>query len=414
VPPEGNRRVAIIGGGLAGLTCAYALRRRGVDTVVFEAAPRAGGRSDAGIPYLLGVELFRNTFKLIDDLGLSSEILPIEPHAGQVYKGRIYHHRVASAAGILTFKGLNIADKALLPKMAYLTARYGSSLDFHQPERGSQLDDETVASFIKRELSQNILNYVAGPLISTLFFYSSEETSRLLYLLLARHMHNTRMSTLRGGLGRLIERLSGHAQVVHRLVETIAADGDSYLVNGDRFSTVVVAVNGDAVLRIEGIRRLVPDEDVEFFQDCRYQRVVTLVADTELPIDGSCYAVSIPRVERLTASTISFLDYIDPSRVPAGKGALVMTGGGESVSGSQLMTDLQKLYRIEPNSTRVIEWSSGMPKFPPGRYRQIRTFKERSRRPELYFCGDYLMGPFIEAAITTGLNAATEIQQRGV
>ncbi|PYS26846.1 MAG: hypothetical protein DMG11_18370, partial [Acidobacteria bacterium] len=33
-------------------------------------------------------------------------------------------------------------------------------------------------------------------------------------------------------------------------------------------------------------------------------------------------------------------------------------------------------------------------------------FEKRSRRPGLYFCGDYLMGPFIEGAITSGLNVA--------
>src|SRR5207247_8635100 len=83
----------------------------------------------------------------------------------------IYRYPVASAMGLLKLKGLNIADKALLPRMAFLLARYGPHLDFHHPEHGLDFDDETVASFVKREFSQNVLNYVAGPLISTLFFY---------------------------------------------------------------------------------------------------------------------------------------------------------------------------------------------------------------------------------------------------
>ncbi len=36
--------IAIIGGGLAGLTCAYRLRQGGLDATVYEAAPRLGGR----------------------------------------------------------------------------------------------------------------------------------------------------------------------------------------------------------------------------------------------------------------------------------------------------------------------------------------------------------------------------------
>src|SRR5207247_7455013 len=129
--------------------------------------------------------------------------IEIPPIAGQLYSGRVFHHRVSSVTGLLSFKGLNIADKALLSRMVYLLLRYSSKLDFHHPERGIDLDDETVASFVKRELSQNILNYVAGPLISTLFFYRSEETSKLLYLNLAKYMYHIRMYTIRSGLNRL-------------------------------------------------------------------------------------------------------------------------------------------------------------------------------------------------------------------
>src|SRR5437667_4366201 len=127
-----------------------------------------------------------------------------------------------------------------------------------------------------------------------------------------------------------------------------------------------------------------------------------------------CYAVSIPRIENMTASTISFIDYIDPSRVPQGEGLLVVSGGGPEITAEQLLADPHRLYDLKETATAVKEWEFGMPKFPPGRYRQIAAFQERSRRPGLFFCGDYLMGPFIEAAITTGLNAGAEIKQRGV
>jgi protoporphyrinogen oxidase len=397
------RRVAIIGGGLAGLTCAYALKQRGIEAVVFEASSAPGGRSIDGAEFLLSPALFRNTFKLIGELGLSGDILPIEPHAGQVYKGRVYRHRVTSATGLLKFKGLNIVDKALLPRMAYLLARYSPHLDLHQPERGLHLDDETVAAFVKRELSQNVLNYLVGPLISTLFFYSSEETSKLLYLMLAKHMYNTRMSTLRGGTVRIARRLSDEITIIPgRPVKNLTTLG------GD-FSDIVIAVPGDAVLGIEGVEELLSEEDKQFFRECRYQRVVTVRVFTERPADGESYGVSIPRVENFTAATITFHDYIDPSRVPKGHGLLSITGGGENVSAERLLSDLQRLYRVEPQSTQIYEWPSGTPKFPPGRFRQIVAFEKRSRKPGLFFCGDYLMGPFIEAAITTGLNAAAKM-----
>jgi oxygen-dependent protoporphyrinogen oxidase len=395
------KQVAIIGGGLAGLTCAYALKRRGIESIVFEAAAYAGGRDEAA-PFLLSPDLFRHTFKLLDEIGLAGDLLEISPHAGQVYKGKVYHHRVASATGLLTFKGLNIADKIMLPRMALLLARYGSHLDFHRPEAGLEFDDETVASFVKRELSQNVLNYVAGPLISTLFFFSSEETSKWLYLVLAKHMYNTRMSTLRGGIGRVNVALAKDVQVLtNRPVKRISVEDDSYVVDGRKFSDIVLAVPGSAVPGIEGLVDLLDEQDKQFFRDCEYQRVVSVRVRTARPADEGCYAVSIPRVEKFRAATITFHDYIDPS---AGS-LLTVTGGGVNVTADQLLEDLRKLYPVEIVSTEAFEWRCGMPKFPPGRYQRIAAFQGRQRRKGMYFCGDYLMGPFVEAAITTGLRA---------
>jgi protoporphyrinogen oxidase len=406
------KRVAVVGGGLAGLSCAHALHRRGIDSIVFESGARTGGRDNA-VLYLLAPDLFRNTFLLIDELGLRDEILPISPHAGQVYKGRIYHHRVASAAGLLSFKGLRFTDKAMLPRMAYLLARHSSELDFHNPEAGLQFDKETVASYVKRELSQNVLNYVAGPLISTLFFFGSDEASAWLYLVLAKHMSSVRMSTLRGGVTRIAERLSKGLQVRNNhIVGRVEPEDGSYMIDGEQFSDVVIAVPGDSVRSIDGIEGMLSNEDRKFFHDCRYQRVSSVRVRTERPVDGKCYAVAIPRVENLVANTISFHDYIDPSAVQNGEGLLTISGGGAKADSQELTQELHRLYSISPLQTEPIEWKQGMPKFPPGRYREITDFHRRHRRPGLYFCGDYLLGPFIEGAITTGLRAAESIVER--
>jgi oxygen-dependent protoporphyrinogen oxidase len=403
------KHVAIIGGGLAGLSCAFALKRRGINSTVFESHPHGIKRDHAAL-FFLAPDLFRNTFQLIRDVGLGDNVLSILPHAAQVYRGRIYHHRVASATGLLSFKGLGIVDKVLLPRMAYFLASHSSHLDFHHPERGLEFDDESVAAYIKRELSQNVLNYIAGPLISTLFYYGSEETSRWLYFVLAKHMYNTRMSTLRGGIKSLRIRLSENLQIEDREVRSLQEDGREYLVEGMRFSDVVIAVPGSTVLAISGIERFLSGPDIEFFRNSEYQRTVRVAVSTRTPVDRNCYAVSIPRVEGFAAATIAFHNFIDPSTVPEGRGLLTITGGGPTVTADQLMAELGRLYRTETDAVEVMECTAGMPKFPPGRYRQIDAFKRRSRKPGLFFCGDYLLGPFIEGAVTTGLRAAEAIR----
>ena len=400
-------RVAIIGGGLAGLTCAFALKRRGIAATVFESAETPGGRASAAA-YLLGYEQFANTFRLVDELGLHGDLLEIPPIAGQFYKGQVYHHRVSSVSGLLGFKGLHIADKAMLSRMAYFLLRYGPKLDFHHPERGAELDDETAASFAKRELSQNILNYVAGPLISTLFYYSSEETSKLLYLNLAKYMYTIRMFAIRGGLQRLISRLAEEVTVRTgaRAVSIQRVDSE-YEVCGERWSHVVIAAPGNVVLGLQGIRDFLQSADVEFFETCQYGRAVAVTVNLDRAVDR-CYALSVPRVERLHAATVIFHNFIDPESTANGYLATII-GGGDQVTASHLLDDFSRIYGIKPIEFSTCEWNSAMPKFPPGRYRALAAFLARSRPPGLLFCGDYLMGPFIEAAVSTGERAAEAV-----
>ncbi|MFO0555842.1 MAG: NAD(P)/FAD-dependent oxidoreductase [Polyangiaceae bacterium] len=47
-PPDAPTEIAIVGGGIAGLHCAYRLRQAGIDSVIYEATDRAGGRMWTG------------------------------------------------------------------------------------------------------------------------------------------------------------------------------------------------------------------------------------------------------------------------------------------------------------------------------------------------------------------------------
>lgn len=69
--PDTGRRVAIVGGGPAGLTCAHELRKRGHATVVFEAGRRAGGLNTHGIaPYKMSAAFAESEVKRILRMGV--------------------------------------------------------------------------------------------------------------------------------------------------------------------------------------------------------------------------------------------------------------------------------------------------------------------------------------------------------
>ncbi|MFO8057013.1 MAG: NADH-quinone oxidoreductase subunit NuoF [bacterium] len=71
VPITREEKIAVVGGGPSGLTCAYNLRKRGYRTVVFEARQEAGGMMRWGIPeYRLPRDVLRREIKEIEDTGV--------------------------------------------------------------------------------------------------------------------------------------------------------------------------------------------------------------------------------------------------------------------------------------------------------------------------------------------------------
>jgi formate dehydrogenase beta subunit len=71
VAPSTGKRVAVVGGGPAGLTAAYYLAKKGHSVTVFEALPYAGGMMRVGIPaYRLPKDILEAEIKEIENVGV--------------------------------------------------------------------------------------------------------------------------------------------------------------------------------------------------------------------------------------------------------------------------------------------------------------------------------------------------------
>ena len=69
--PAREEKIAIVGAGPAGLTCAYDLARTGYQVTVFESLPVAGGMLNVGIPeYRLPKEILEDEIESIKELGV--------------------------------------------------------------------------------------------------------------------------------------------------------------------------------------------------------------------------------------------------------------------------------------------------------------------------------------------------------
>jgi oxygen-dependent protoporphyrinogen oxidase len=162
----------VVGGGISGLVCAYGLRKRGIEAQVFEAAERPGGviRSERRDGFLLefGPQSFTGTSTLRSlcfDLGIGGELLEARRRAP----------RYILVAGTLQRVPLNpfslFASRLLSASTKWTIAcePFGKT----QPPHG----DESVADFVRRKFTPELLDRLIGPFVSGIYAGDPERLS---------------------------------------------------------------------------------------------------------------------------------------------------------------------------------------------------------------------------------------------
>ena len=162
----------VVGAGVSGLVCAYALRKAGVDTQIVEASDRPGGviRSERRDGYLLelGPQSFAGTAplrQLCRELGIESELLEAPRRAPRfVLIGGALREVPLSPPGFLASSLFSLGAK-----WSILRDALGVS---HPPEQ-----DESIAAFVRRKFSAELLEKLVGPFVSGIYAGDPEQLS---------------------------------------------------------------------------------------------------------------------------------------------------------------------------------------------------------------------------------------------
>lgn len=122
--PGAGLRVAVVGGGIAGLTTAFRLQQSGCAVLVLDERPaetvggRMAGRDCKGFALDLGAPLlgarYGSMVRLIADAGLIEQVLPARDVVGTVHGGRVHRSRTGSlarVAGGQLLAGLPVRDR---------------------------------------------------------------------------------------------------------------------------------------------------------------------------------------------------------------------------------------------------------------------------------------------------------------
>jgi oxygen-dependent protoporphyrinogen oxidase len=424
--------VAVVGAGIAGLTAAHRLKRRGYRVVVYEASERAGGviRTERREGYV--AELGPNSLaagnaavaELLTQLGLDSSRIEAQREAKKRYivrKGKLVALPM-SPSQLLTTRLLSNGAKLAI---------------FGEPmvEPGDSPMEESVATFVRRRFNQEVLDYVANPFVGGIFAGDPEQLSArhaLPRLHDLEHTHGSVMKAmgqmLRAGRGTgglagptLVSCRGGLQEITDALARELRPElrfkaPTTQIRLGPKGWTVSAAYQAaelyDAVIYAAPAHR-VDEMDFDFEGADRVKTLASIdhppVAvlalgfrreDVGHKLDG--FGFLVPDVERRNVLGVIFSSTLFPGRAPEGHALLTAFVGGVrnpdlanadlSTLTARVLDDLRLLLGVrgEPTFRASHLWPKAIPQYTLsyGRFREIMDDAER-RNPGFALAGSY-------------------------
>lgn len=420
------RRVAVVGGGIAGLAAAYELglqareQSLAVEIDLFEASNRLGGAIlteregdyvlDAGPDAILTLK--PAALQLAREIGLEEEIIPTRDEDRGV---------ALFSRGKLRPLPYGTGSSALRKIQAYVSSGVVSwpgklrmAADMVLP-RGPEREDESMADFFGRRLGREAVERIVDPLVAGIYSGDPEKLSiystfprfpqmvarrRSLLLTLLRAPQSARSGTrrlpvfcsLKDGLGRLIERLTDRMKAATLCTGTSVtsvqrSNGDYALVTpqGVRRGYAAVIVTTPAWMAARLLAEAAP-EAAERMQRIRYVSSATVFfafRRSDLSSRPRGYGFLVPSCEGRRINGATWITNKFDHRSPDDGFLARCFIGGDRTAG-ELEADDEGLVRIcreelgeiagiaaEPLFSRVFRWRDSGPQYDVGHARRV-------------------------------------------
>lgn len=425
-----NQHVAVIGGGISGLSAAWYLQQHDISYTLVERSGRWGGlvltdTVDIGEPQPFIVEGGPDSFltqkpwawQLARELGLEDQLLGTNDEKRRVFvvnRGRL----TPLPDGVLMIVPTKFMPFALSPLIS-IPGKLRMALDFFIKPR---LDgaDETLAEFVRRRLGSEALDKLAEPLMSGIYNAEAEKQSLLAtfprfraleekYGSLARGMIQARKSprksngapsmfiSLTNGAQALIESLSTDLTgecLLNTGVRGIIRSGTGYLLtlsSGETLYADALIVATPAYVTADLLRSLAP-EAAEGLAAIRYVSTGTLslgfrADEFEHPLDG--FGVVVPRSEDRPINALTWSSTKFDHRAPEGHVLLRAFFGGSrrpemmEKSDEELIaivrSELKSLMGVtaRPLFERIYRWHRSNPQYDAGHLEHINAIESR-------------------------------------
>jgi protoporphyrinogen/coproporphyrinogen III oxidase len=431
-------RVAVVGGGAAGVSAAYRLRRAGLDPVVFESDDSLGGRARTvwrdGFGFDIGAGALPSTnkhlHKLIASIGAADELVNRGAVVGVLRDGSVSRIARRKPLSFLNFDALGARSKLSLWRLGFDLARMYSAINYEDLSTAARFDDQTVREYADRYYPTEVRENLIAALTRGLLLVEPEQTSvvdlfaAVKSLLVADHLW-----THPDGVGFFIERAARGLSVnLSSTVDTVTEDSDGVelvwskggVVHRDRFDAAVLAVSaGDLLTMHKGLDA----ERARYLNDLDYSQsiVVSLGVGSAPPETASM--VLVPRDLNRSIPAIGLGHNLAPGRVPPGSGILTVFYMREWSRQHwhdddatlveltvQAVNELRKGWADDVRASHVARWSPAVVASRPGTFVGLRDFAARSRYDRrIQLAGDYHAQTSVNASVAAGEGAAARV-----
>ena len=455
------RRIAIIGGGISGLSAAFYLeqqRRKGapLEYVLYERTSRLGGSLQTehadGCLLEAGPDSFLTekpwAADLCRELGIADQLIGSNDADRKTYilvKGRL----VAIPDGLMFMVPTKILPVVFSPLFS-VGAKIRMAQEWFHPPRPSG-GDETVAALVERHYGPEMVDRLADPLLSGVYGGEASGLSVRAVLprfaemeakhgSLGRGMLAARKRTansnaparplftsLNNGMQQLVEaivtRLPREALRTGSTVRGLRLDGSSWLValddsGGDRFDSVILAAPAPAA---GALLAPVQAELARELSAIAYSSSVTVTlgyerAGLRLP-PGFGFLVPRSEGKRMLAST--FVHNKFPHRAPQDRALIRCFLGGsrdEEILGwpdqqieLAVRTELRDILWLtaKPLFCRIYKWQGAMAQYGVGHLELLERIERlRQQLPGLALAGNGYRGIGVPDCIRSGKEAA--------
>jgi len=423
----------VIGAGIAGLTAAYQLQKRGLEVRVLEARDHVGGRMvtvdwegfkvDTGAKFVTSSD--KNLLEMVEDVGLEDQLVREEEGLTiTIYRdGELHSANFLNLFSYFTWSGVSLpARLGMLRLIPHFLKLIGFRDPYHLERSPLGDSEETYEEFFKDHISAEMFEYWAIPMFETMCSYGGEDVSRTAFLTLMASYLNADSVTFKEGIGALPEALSRKVPVELnarvRAIE-ILPDGSGArvrYVQDERENTfsaplVVVAVPGNHVLPLFDEPR--PAWEL-FFPRVNYSSGALHYHILETGYQPEVEGTMIPRSLGLPLNSISFEEYRDGRwllMTDPSKSHFRLDKSEEEYEREAVETAVQVFPEIAGTfrAHRLFSWAEKVPTFRPGYLDALSEFWKDPQEGPVYFCGDYFAGPSTGGALYTGLEVVERI-----